>query len=105
VVVAFGVALPLNGYLLVFVLSVLGTTLPAGPGYVGPYQYAFVLGLGFFAVSRETALAVSAVAFLALFGSVTAIGLILLVREQLRFGALPNAENPTDAPKAAGRDG
>jgi uncharacterized membrane protein YbhN (UPF0104 family) len=95
------VALPLNGFLLVFVLSVLGATLPAGPGYVGPYQYAFVLGLGFFAISRETALAVSVAAQFALFGSVTVIGLVLLWREHLPFGPPPSAENSTrrDEPK------
>lgn len=84
VVVSFGVYLPVGGYLLVFALAALGTTLPSGPGYVGPYQYAFVLGLGFFAVSRETALAVSVAAQLSLLGSVTVIGLALLWRENLR---------------------
>jgi hypothetical protein len=40
--------------------------------------------LGSFAVSRETALAVSVVAQISLLGSVTLIGLALLWREQLR---------------------
>lgn len=86
VIVSFGLTLPLGGYLLVFALASLGTTLPSGPAYIGPYQYAFVLGLGFFAVSRETALAVSVAAHLSLLGSVTVIGLVLLWREQLRTG-------------------
>lgn len=83
-IAAFDVSLPLGGFLLVYALAALGTTLPAGPGYIGPYQYAFVLGLGVFAVSRETALAVSVAAQLALLGSVTLIGLVLLWRDQLR---------------------
>ncbi len=83
VVVSFGILLPLSGYLLVFALAALGTTIPSGPGYVGPYQYAFVLALGHFSVSRETALAVSVAAQLALLGSVTLIGLALLFRENL----------------------
>jgi uncharacterized protein (TIRG00374 family) len=86
VVASFGVALPLVGFVLVFALVALSTTLPSGPGYVGPFQYAFVLSLGTFAVSRETALAISVAAQLALLGSVTLIGLALLWREQL--GAL-----------------
>jgi uncharacterized protein (TIRG00374 family) len=86
VVASFGAALPLLGFVLVFALVALSTTLPSGPGYVGPFQYAFVLSLGTFAVSRETALAISVAAQLALLGSVTLIGLALLWREQL--GAL-----------------
>jgi len=84
VVASFEVALPLVGFVLVFALVALSTTLPAGPGYVGPLQYAFVLSLGAFAVSRETALAISVAAQLALLGSVTFIGLAILWREQLR---------------------
>ncbi len=84
VVVSFGVVLPLIGFVLVFALVALSTTLPSGPGYVGPFQYAFVLSLGAFAVSRETALAISVAAQLALLGSVTLVGLALLCREQLR---------------------
>lgn len=84
VIVSFGVMLPPGGYFLVFALASLGTTLPSGPGYIGPYQYAFVLGLGVFAVSKEEALAISVAAQLALLGSITVIGLILLWREQLR---------------------
>jgi uncharacterized protein (TIRG00374 family) len=84
VVVSFGVTLPPIGFVLVSALVALSTTLPSGPGYVGPLQYAFVLSLGTFTVSRETALAISVATQLALLGSVTAIGLALLLREQLR---------------------
>ena len=84
VVISFGVSLPLSGYLLVYTLAALGTALPSGPGYIGPYQYAFVLALGFFAISQEMALAISIAAQLALQGSVSVIGIVLLWREQLR---------------------
>lgn len=95
-VLAFGVVLPLSGYLLVYTLAALGTALPSGPAYVGPYQYAFVLALGVFAVSRETALAVSVGAQVALLGSVTVVGLILLVREQLRGGLPAKQDRPQE---------
>ena len=84
VVASFGVTLPPVGFVLVFALVALSTTLPSGPGFVGPFQYAFVLSLGSFAVSRETALAVSVVAQLSLLGSVTFIGLVLLWIEHSR---------------------
>lgn len=89
VVISFGITLPIGGYLLVFALAALSTTLPSGPGYVGPYQYAFVLSLGYFSISRETALAVSVAAHVALLGSVVVIGLVLLWASQLRGGTVP----------------
>ena len=86
VIISFGVALPLSGYLLVYALATLGTTLPSGPAYIGQYQYAFVLALSFFSISQETALAISVAAQLTLLGSVTVIGLVLFGREQLYAG-------------------
>ena len=83
-ILSFGVVLPVGGYLLVYVMVTLGTTLPSGPGYIGPYQYAFVLALGLFAISREEALAISVAAQFALSGSITVIGLVVLWREWLR---------------------
>lgn len=91
-VLAFGVVLPIAGYVLVYTLAALATALPSGPAYIGPYQYAFVLALGVFAISRETALAVSVGAQVALLGSVTIIGLLLLWRENLRSRALQNSK-------------
>jgi len=83
---SFRVSIPLDGFVLLYALVALSTTLPSGPGYIGPYQYAFVLSLGAFAISSEAALAVSVAAQLAFYGSVTAIGLALVWREQLRSG-------------------
>ena len=81
---SFRISLTLSGFVLVYALSVLATTIPSGPGYVGPYQYAFVLSLGASGISQETALAVSLAVQLALFGALTVLGLALLWREQLR---------------------
>lgn len=86
---AFGVTLPTTGYLLLYTLVTLGTMLPSGPASIGPYQYAFVLALGVFSVSRGTALAVSIGAQLAFIGLVIVIGLILLWREQVRGYSTP----------------
>jgi uncharacterized membrane protein YbhN (UPF0104 family) len=102
VIISFGVSLPLSGYLLVYTLTALGATLPSGPAYIGPYQYAFVLALGFFAVSQEMALAISIAAQVALLGSVTVIGLVLLLREQLRARPLSTPES--SEPRAAEGD-
>lgn len=83
---AFQISVPLSSFVLVYALVALSTTLPSGPGYVGPYQYAFILSLGAAAISSETALAVSLAAQLAFFGPVSCIGLVFLWREQLHSG-------------------
>ncbi len=93
VVFAFGVALPASGYLLLYTLTTLSTMLPSGPASIGPYQYAFVLALGVFSVSRGTALAVSVGAQFAFIGLVTVIGLSLLWREQVRGYKIPEQED------------
>lgn len=96
VMIAFDISLPLGGFLLVYALAALGTALPSGPGYVGPFQYAFILSLGVFDISRETALAVSVAAQISLLGSVTLIGIVLLWREQLRSRPLAQLDLSED---------
>jgi uncharacterized protein (TIRG00374 family) len=83
---AVGISLTFGGFLLVYSLSALAVTLPSGPGSIGPYQYAFVLGLGAFGVSEEVALAASVAVQLGLFGPLVAVGLVLLLVEQTRAG-------------------
>jgi len=102
VVISFHVTLPLSGYLLVYTLAALGTALPSGPAYVGPFQYAFVLALAFFAISQETALAISVAAQFALLGSVTVIGMILLWKEQLHPRPLPSPKKPQPSKEKVG---
>jgi uncharacterized protein (TIRG00374 family) len=87
---SFRISLTFSGFMLVYALSVIATVLPSGPGYVGPYQYAFVLSLGASGISQETALAVSLAVQLALFGSVTVVGLVLLGRDHLRAQRIPD---------------
>jgi glycosyltransferase 2 family protein len=98
VVVSFGVSLPLSGFVLVFTLATLSTALPSGPGYIGPFQYAFVVSLGAFAIPQETALAVSVVTLLVVLGPVTLIGLALLWREQLLTQGSRSGEKLRDDP-------
>ncbi len=54
---AFGLALPLQAALCVFVFIGLGSALPQAPGMVGTFQYACVLALGLFGVPQADAFA------------------------------------------------
>lgn len=54
---AFGLDVPFNAALIVFIFIGFGTALPQAPGMIGTYQYACVLALGLFGVPQPQALA------------------------------------------------
>jgi uncharacterized protein (TIRG00374 family) len=80
---ACGFSLPFSAALLVTVFTVFAAALPAAPGFVGTYQYAVILALSFFSVSKEEALGFSIIAHLAQLVPVVIAGLIALVRARL----------------------
>jgi len=57
-----------------------GVMLPAGPGYVGNFEYATVLGLALFGINREEAFAYSLVAHSFQFFPVVFVGLLFAFR-------------------------
>ena len=76
-------SLPLEAAFIVMLLVAVGVALPAAPGFIGVFQYAVVVALSFFSVSKEDALSFSIVAHLALYVPVTLGGLFLLFRSGL----------------------
>jgi len=56
-IVAFGLDVPFNAALIVFIFIGFGTALPNAPGMIGTYQYACILALGLFGVGEAQALA------------------------------------------------
>lgn len=56
---AVGLDLPPTAAMAVLATTLIGMSLPAGPGYVGTIQFAFVVALTPFGVSREAAVAAS----------------------------------------------
>lgn len=58
----------------------IGVSLPAGPAYVGNFEYAAVLGLGLFGVNKEQALGYSLLAHSLQVVAVTAVGLLFALR-------------------------
>lgn len=62
---ACGIDLPLEAGLVVMLVVAFGVALPAAPGFVGTFQYAVILGLSLFSISKEEALSFSIIAHLA----------------------------------------
>lgn len=65
-----------------------GVILPAGPGYVGNFEYFTILGLAMFGIAKESALAYALLAHSLQFFPVTIVGLLF----GLRGGFWPQVE-------------
>ena len=72
---AVGVKLSLAGMLSLMGGAALSTLLPTAPGYVGSYQFAFVLILGQFGIGATAAIVAATTVQIYLIGGYTLIGL------------------------------
>lgn len=87
--IAFGVELPLNGYLLMLSLVNLGMLAAPTPGGLGFFQGAVIIALGFFpSISKETSMAVGIGLHLMHLIPVTVIGLIWLWINQIKISSI-----------------
>ena len=77
--------LPFIASLLVLVITALGISLPAAPGFLGNFQYASILALTYFNVPKTEAFAFSIVSYLAGVGIVILLGFIFLFFEKSSF--------------------
>jgi uncharacterized protein (TIRG00374 family) len=73
---AVGVELKLAGMLALMGGASLSTLLPTAPGYVGSYQFAFVLILGQFGIGATAAIVAATTVQIYLIGGYTLIGLL-----------------------------
>lgn len=75
---AFGFTVPFSAALIVFIFIGFGTALPNAPGMIGTFQWACVLALGLFGVSKADALAYGLVLNAIQLLSLVAQGLVAL---------------------------
>jgi uncharacterized membrane protein YbhN (UPF0104 family) len=80
---ACGFNLPLQAAFVVMILTVFASAIPAAPGYLGTFQVAMEIALGFFSIPKEEALGFSLVAHLTQILPVVVVGLIELFRARL----------------------
>jgi hypothetical protein len=99
---ACGFMLPIEAALVVTVITAFAVALPAAPGYVGTFQYATVLALSFFPISKEEALSFSIIAHVAQLVPVIVAGLIALVQARLPLwpARLISTESESSAQKS-----
>lgn len=103
VIRSFGLGLPVQASIMVFIIVTFGIMIPSAPGFVGTVQYCFVVGLGIFGVRDSEALGISIVYHAGVFIPLTAAGLVCLAREGISFSGLKAAvkkeKPPSDVPK------
>ena len=78
IIVAFGLDVPFSAAVVVFIFIGFGTALPNVPGMIGPYQYACVLALGVFGITKVDALAYGLVLNAIQFSTLVLQGLVAL---------------------------
>lgn len=91
---------PLVASLVLIVLVAMGSMIPSAPAYVGTTQYACIVGLGFFGVGKSEALAYSILYHATQFFPITALGLYLLWKAQIRFGEISKRRAESDSTPA-----
>jgi uncharacterized protein (TIRG00374 family) len=80
---AVGVDLGASQALLIMGAASLSTLVPTAPGYLGTYQLVFVLAMGLFGLPEMYGIIASTGIQVALFGTVTLVGISLLVTRAL----------------------
>jgi uncharacterized protein (TIRG00374 family) len=89
---ALGLQTPPPAYAAVLGLTIVGMSLPSGPGYVGSIQLAFSLALAPFGVSTADAIAASLFYHVLVCGSLTLAGVASLYRLGGRWRAVARLE-------------
>ncbi len=88
---AFGLGLPLAGALLVQSLVTLAVVVPQGPGFIGVYQVAAMVGVELYGVPDGEAAAFATVLWLLHMVPITLVGLALLWGKGFGLGGLVRA--------------
>jgi uncharacterized protein (TIRG00374 family) len=83
VVSAFSIELAVGELCLVFGAAALSTLLPSAPGYVGSLQVAFVLAFSAIGIAPVFAVVSSTAVQIVLLGSMTIVGLTVLISDHL----------------------
>lgn len=82
---AFHIEVPLTAGILMTAVLNLGMVVPSSPGYVGVYDYLFVLMLDLYGIAKTPALAAGLAMHVIAFVPVTIIGIIYIVRAGLQI--------------------
>jgi len=67
----------------VLVLTMLGISVPAGPGFIGSYHYACVLALSSFGINKEIAIGYAILLHILTIGTLIILGVLCLISSKV----------------------
>ncbi|MCC6764198.1 MAG: flippase-like domain-containing protein [Deltaproteobacteria bacterium] len=92
---ACGLEVPLVSGALALVTVVAGAvSAPSAPGFIGTFQAGCIVALGLFGISRADAIPYAFVVWAAQWLTQVILGVVFLLRENIRFGDVRAAEEP-----------
>lgn len=88
---AFGIDLGLAPALIIQSAIVFSIALPSSPGFVGVFEAAIIVSLGFYGIDRDTALAYALTYHATTFVPITLLGLVSVVQTPIKWGEVKQA--------------
>jgi glycosyltransferase 2 family protein len=85
---AIGLPYGIAEVMLLMVFITFGMMIPAGPGFVGTYHYALVVGMTFLGTSRETAIGAAILVHFFNVAFLVSVGLVSLWAIGIKFGSI-----------------
>jgi uncharacterized protein (TIRG00374 family) len=89
---SFGFDIPLWGAVVIMIVNTLAIMIPVSPGNIGTFQFACIVGLAFFGVSKDRALGFSILLHLAEIAPVFILGMISSFSQHVRVREYGTAE-------------
>lgn len=103
ITLAFALSLSPEKIALLLVIVTISTMIPSGPGFIGTFQYAYVLSFGLFDISKDIAIAASVVTQVVFFIIVNPIGIGILLKHNISLRSAEEAVVELDNSSKQGR--
>jgi uncharacterized protein (TIRG00374 family) len=100
---AFALSISPEKIALLLVIVTISTMIPSGPGFVGTFQYAYVLSFGLFDISKDIAIAASIITQLVFFIIVNPVGIGILLKHNISLRSAQEAVVKLDNSSKQGR--
>jgi glycosyltransferase 2 family protein len=103
ITVAFALRISPEEIALLLVIVTISTMIPSGPGFIGTFQYAYVLAFALFGINKDIAIAASIITQLVFFIIVNPVGIGILLKHNLSLRGAEEAVVRFDDSSKQGR--
>jgi hypothetical protein len=103
ITLAFALSISPEKIALLLVIVTISTMIPSGPGFIGTFQYAYVLAFGLFDINKDIAIAASIITQLVFFIIVNPVGIGILLKHNISLRGAVEAVVKLDNSSGQGR--